>query len=49
MGQNLFLEAGALGLGSCIFALLSHDRVTRAIGLRENRILRIAQAVGEAV
>jgi SagB-type dehydrogenase family enzyme len=48
MGQSLFLEAVALGLGSCIFANIPVDSVAKAVGLKENQILRIAQAVGGA-
>lgn len=48
MGQSLFLEAVALGLGACIFASISLDAVTKALGLKENQILRVAQAVGTA-
>ena len=46
MGQSLFLEAVSLGLGSCLFAYLSFEKVTKALGLKENQTLRIAQAVG---
>lgn len=46
IGQNLFLEATAMGLGSCIFAGIAYDRVARTVGLKENQVLRIAQAVG---
>jgi hypothetical protein len=46
MGQNLFLEATALGLGSCIFAYMNTADVTKLLGLKDNRVLRIAQAVG---
>jgi nitroreductase len=46
MGQSLFLEAVALGLGSCIFASIAAETVAKTIGLKENQILRIAQAVG---
>jgi SagB-type dehydrogenase family enzyme len=46
IGQNLFLEAAALGLGSCIYASVRYDEVTKALGLKDNQILRIAQAVG---
>jgi nitroreductase len=46
MGQSLFLEAVALGLGSCIFASIAVETVAKTIGLKENQILRIAQAVG---
>jgi hypothetical protein len=45
-GQSLFLEAVALGLGSCIFASIAVETVAKTIGLKENQILRIAQAVG---
>jgi nitroreductase len=48
IGQNIFLEAAALGLASCIFARVAYDRVRKTIGLRENQVLRIAQAVGAA-
>jgi SagB-type dehydrogenase family enzyme len=46
IGQNLFLEAAALGLGSCIYASVRYDEVTKTLGLKDNQILRIAQAVG---
>jgi SagB-type dehydrogenase family enzyme len=46
IGQNLFLEATALGLGSCIFAYMNTAAVTKLLGLKDNRVLRIAQAVG---
>jgi nitroreductase len=46
IGQNIFLEAAALGLGACIFAGVAYERVTKTIGLKENQVLRIAQAVG---
>ena len=46
MGQSLFLEAVALGLGSCIFAGVATDNVSKIVGLKDNQILRIAQAVG---
>lgn len=48
MGQSLFLEAVALGLGSCIFAGMAAESVAKTIGLKENQVLRIAQAVGAA-
>ena len=48
MGQNLFLEALALGLGSCIFAGMPVESVAKTVGLKENQVLRIAQAVGGA-
>jgi len=46
MGQSLFLEAVALGLGSCIFASIATETVAKTIGIEENQVLRIAQAVG---
>jgi nitroreductase len=46
MGQSLFLEAVSLGLGSCIFASIATESVAKTIGLKQNQILRIAQAVG---
>ena len=46
MGQSLFLEAVSLGLGSCIFANFPAESVAKIIGLKENQVLRIAQAVG---
>lgn len=46
MGQSLFLEAVAMGMGSCIYAYVQYDTVTKALGLKETQILRIAQAVG---
>ena len=46
MGQNLYLEATALGLGSCWYSAINFGEVTRAVGLKKNQMLRIAQAVG---
>jgi nitroreductase len=46
IGQNLFLESAALGLGSCIFANINFVDVTKSLGLKDSQILRIAQAVG---
>jgi SagB-type dehydrogenase family enzyme len=46
MGQSLFLEAAAMGMGSCIYAYVQYDTVTKVLGLKETQILRIAQAVG---
>ena len=46
MGQSLFLEAAAMDLGSCIYAYVQFDTVTKILGLKETQILRIAQAVG---
>jgi len=48
MGQSLFLEAVALGLGSCIFAGVATENVSKIVSLKDNQILRIAQAVGKA-
>jgi SagB-type dehydrogenase family enzyme len=48
MGQSLFLEAVALGLASCIFASIAAESVAKTVGLKENQLLRIAQAVGGA-
>jgi SagB-type dehydrogenase family enzyme len=48
VGQSLYLESAALGLGSCIFASIYHDKVAKALGLKENQVLRIAQSVGAA-
>ena len=46
MGQNLFLEAAALGLGACIFAYVQTDVVSKALGLKTSQVLRLAQSVG---
>lgn len=46
IGQNLFLEAAALGLGSGIFAYMNNADITKILGLKESQVLRIAQAVG---
>jgi SagB-type dehydrogenase family enzyme len=46
IGQNLFLEAGALGLGSCIFAYVNTADISKNLGLKDSQVLRIAQAVG---
>lgn len=48
IGQNLFLEATAMGLASCIFAYANIDKVSKTIGLKDNQVLRMAQAVGAA-
>lgn len=47
MVQNVYLEAAALGLGACVFALVQYDKVTGALGLKRSQKLRIAQAVGQ--
>lgn len=46
MVQNLFLEAVAMGMGSCVFALVRFKKVTQILGLKENQKLLIAHAVG---
>jgi hypothetical protein len=46
MGQALFLEAVALGMGSCIYASIRLEDVTKILGIKEDQILRLAQAVG---
>ncbi len=48
IGQNVFLEAVSLGLASCIFAFVQMEPVTKALGLKGNQVLRIAQSVGAA-
>ncbi|HYA32274.1 MAG TPA: nitroreductase family protein, partial [Thermodesulfovibrionales bacterium] len=46
MGQNLYLEAAALGMGSRIIANIKSADVTKILGLKESQILRIAQVTG---
>jgi len=46
MGQALFLETVALGLGSCIYASIRLEDVTKLLGIKEGQVLRLAQAVG---
>jgi hypothetical protein len=46
MGQALFLETVALGMGSCIYANIRLEDVTKILGIKEGQILRLAQAVG---
>jgi SagB-type dehydrogenase family enzyme len=46
MAQSLYLEAAAMDMGSCIYAYVQFDSVTKILGLKETQILRIAQAVG---
>jgi SagB-type dehydrogenase family enzyme len=46
MGQGLYLESVALGLGSIMYAGVQTENVTKLLGLKENQILRIAQSVG---
>ena len=49
MGQALFLETVALGLGSCIYANIRLEDVTKILGIKEGQVLRLAQAVGPTV
>jgi hypothetical protein len=49
IGQNLFLESAALGLGSCIFANINFVDVTKSLELKDSQVLRIAQAVGATI
>lgn len=46
MVQNLYLMAAGLGLGSCVFAIVRYDEVSKLMGFKRNETLRIAQAVG---
>jgi len=47
MVQSLYLQAAAMDLGCCVFALVKYDDVTQLLGLDEDdEKLRIAQAVG---
>ncbi len=46
MGQNLYLETAALGIGSRIIANIKVADVTKILGLKEHQILRIAQVTG---
>jgi len=46
MGQALFLEGVALGMGSCIYASIRLEEVTKLLRFKEDQILRLAQAVG---
>ena len=46
MGQALFLETVALGMGSCIYASIRLEDVTKILGIKEGQVLRLAQAVG---
>jgi nitroreductase len=46
MGQNLYLEVAALGMGSRFIAGIKVADVTKILGLKENQILRIAQVAG---
>jgi SagB-type dehydrogenase family enzyme len=46
MGQNLYFEAVALGMGSRIIASIKTDEIRKNLGLKESQILRIAQLTG---
>jgi len=46
MGQNHYLEAAALGMGSRIIANIKVADVTKILGLKETQILRLAQLTG---
>jgi SagB-type dehydrogenase family enzyme len=46
MGQNLYLEAAALGMGSRIIANIKTEDVTKILGLKDSQILRLAQVTG---
>ena len=46
MGQALFLETVALGLGSCIYANIRLEDVTKLLEIKEGQVIRLAQAVG---
>lgn len=46
MGQNHYLEAAALGMGSRIIANIKVDDVTKLLRLKETQVLRLAQLTG---
>ncbi len=46
MGQNLYLQAAALGMGSRIIANIKGADVTKILALKESQLLRIAQVTG---
>ena len=46
MGQNLYLEAAALGMGSRIIANIKTEDVTKILSLKETLVLRLAQVTG---
>jgi len=46
MGQNHYLEAAALGMGSRIIANIKVDDVTKILRLKDTQILRLAQLTG---
>jgi nitroreductase len=45
MVQSAYLEAGCMGLGSTVFAIVQYDKVEKYLDLKEGQKLRIAQAV----
>lgn len=45
MVQNTFLQAAAMGLGSCVFGLFSYKKVAEILGKNVN-LVRIGQTVG---
>jgi SagB-type dehydrogenase family enzyme len=49
MGQNLYLEATALGMGSRIIGNIKTADVTKILGLKENQVFRIAQVTGPII
>ena len=46
MGQNLYLEAAALGIGSRIIANIKAADVTKTLGLKDTQVLGLAQVAG---
>jgi len=46
MVQDVYLQAAALGLGSCGFAFARYEAASKAMGLKSGQKLRFAQAVG---
>jgi SagB-type dehydrogenase family enzyme len=46
MGQNLYLEAAAIGMGSRIIASIKSADIAKILGLKESQILRIGQVTG---
>ncbi len=46
MVQNTFLQAAAMGLGSCVFGLVSYKKVAELLGIKNVELVRIGQAVG---
>ena len=46
MGQNLYMEAAALGMGSRIIANIKTEDLTKILSLKETQVLRLAQVTG---